>query len=72
MKLESLSLFYTSRDHAISECGSAARKAIAGAGRFDAIMAEHALAWKHVWRYFDVQMLPVDAPFKLNVRCFFG
>ncbi|MGE3977504.1 MAG: beta-phosphoglucomutase family hydrolase, partial [Nitrospira sp.] len=67
VKLEKLVSFYTSRDHAISECGSAARKAIADAGRFDAIMAEHALAWKHVWRYFDVHMLPADAPFKLNV-----
>ncbi|MBP6604114.1 MAG: beta-phosphoglucomutase family hydrolase [Nitrospira sp.] len=66
-RLEKLVSFYTSRDHAISECGLAARKAIAGAGRFDAIMAEHALAWKHVWRYFDVHMLPADAPFKLNV-----
>ena len=34
-------LFYTSRDQAISECGLAARKAIARAGRFDAVLAEH-------------------------------
>ena len=66
-RLEKLVSFYTSRDHAISECGLAACKAIAGAGRFETIMAEHALAWKHVWRYFDVHMLPADAPFKLNV-----
>ena len=44
----SLASLYTSRDHAISECGLAARKAIARAGRFDAVMADHVLAWKHL------------------------
>jgi len=67
VRLEKLVSVYTSRDHAISECGLAARKAIAGASRFDAIMAEHALTCKHGWRYFDVHMLPADASFKLNV-----
>ena len=56
--LEKLASFYTSRDQAISECGLAARKAIARAGRFDAVMAEHVLAWKHLWRRFDVHMQP--------------
>jgi len=67
VKLEKLVSFYTSRDHAISECRLAARKAIAGAGRFDAIMEKHALAWKQVWRRFDVHMQPAVASFKLNV-----
>jgi trehalose/maltose hydrolase-like predicted phosphorylase len=44
----------------------AARKAIAGAGRFDAVMAEHVLAWKHLWRRFDVHLQPAGAAFKLN------
>jgi trehalose/maltose hydrolase-like predicted phosphorylase len=65
--LEKLASFYTSRDHAISECGLAARKAIARAGRFDALMAEHVLAWKHLWRRFDVHMQPTEPGFKLNV-----
>jgi beta-phosphoglucomutase family hydrolase len=64
--LEELASFYTSRDQAISECGLAARKAIAGAGRFDAVMAEHVLAWKHLWRRFDVHLQPAGAAFKLN------
>ena len=65
--LEKLASFYTSRDHAISECGLEARKAIARAGRFDAVMADHVLAWKHLWRRFDVHIQPADPGFKLNV-----
>ena len=65
--LEKLASFYTSRDHAISECGLAAVKAITRAGRFDAIAADHALAWKHLWRRFDVHMQPVGPSFQLNV-----
>ena len=65
--LEKLASFYTSRDHAISECGLEARKAIARAGRFDAVMADHVLAWRHLWRRFDVQIKPADPGFKLNV-----
>ena len=65
--LEKLAAFYTSRDHAISECGLEASKAIARAGRFDAVMADHVLAWKHLWRRFDVRIQPADPGFKLNV-----
>jgi beta-phosphoglucomutase family hydrolase len=65
--LEKLASFYTSRDHAISECGLEARKAIVHAGRFDALMADHVLAWKHLWRRFDVHIQPADRGFKLHV-----
>jgi beta-phosphoglucomutase family hydrolase len=68
LMLEKLASFYTSRDHAISECGLQARKAIARAGRFDAVMADHVLAWKHLWRRFDVHIQPADPGFKMNVR----
>ncbi len=65
--LEKVASFYTSRDHAISECGLASRKAILRAGRFDALMAAHVFAWKHLWRRFDVHIQPADHGFKLNV-----
>jgi beta-phosphoglucomutase family hydrolase len=65
--LEKLTSLYTSRDQAISECVLEARKAIARAGRFDAVMADHVLSWKHLWRHFDVHILPADPGFKLNV-----
>jgi len=65
--LEKLAAFYTSRDHAISECGLAARKAIGRAGRFDVAMADHVLAWQQLWRRFEVHIQPADPGFKLNV-----
>ncbi|MGK2942582.1 MAG: beta-phosphoglucomutase family hydrolase [Immundisolibacter sp.] len=65
--LEKLGSFYTSRDHAISECGFEARKAIARVGRFDAVLADHALAWKHLWRRFDMHIQLADSDSGLNM-----
>ncbi len=65
--LEKLAFFYTSRDRAISECMLEARKAVARAGRFEAVMTDHVLAWRHLWRRFDVHIRPADPGFKLNV-----
>ncbi|MDH5207154.1 MAG: hypothetical protein OEW34_00845, partial [Burkholderiaceae bacterium] len=65
--LEKVASFHTSRDHAASECGLEARKAIARAGAFDTVMADHVLAWKHLWRRFDVHIELADPGFKLNV-----
>jgi trehalose/maltose hydrolase-like predicted phosphorylase/beta-phosphoglucomutase-like phosphatase (HAD superfamily) len=65
--LERLASLYTSRDHAISECALESRKAIARAGRFETLMADHVLAWKHLWRRFDVHIQPADPTVKLNV-----
>ena len=68
LAIEKLISIYTSRDHAISECGLAAREAIEGAGRFEDIMAEHVAAWKYLWRRFDVYMEPAGSEFRLNVQ----
>jgi beta-phosphoglucomutase family hydrolase len=65
--VEKLVALYTSRDHAISECGLEARKTMARAGRFNAVMADHRLAWKHVWRHFDVYLKPTASEFQLNI-----
>ncbi len=65
--VEKVASLYTSRDQAVSECGLAARRAIVRAGGFEELMAEHALAWKHLWRRFDVHLRPTGAGFKLNV-----
>jgi beta-phosphoglucomutase family hydrolase len=66
--VEKLASFYTSRDHAISECGLEACKAARRAGRFDAVMADHVLAWRHLWRRFDVQIRPAEPGFRLNIQ----
>ncbi len=65
--LEKIASLYTSRDKAISECGLAARTAIERAGRFDAVMDDHRLAWKHLWRRFDVHVQLADPAFGLNI-----
>ena len=65
--LEKLASFYTSRDPAVSECGLEARKAIARVGGFDVVMAGHVLAWKHLWRRFDLHIVPADHRFESNV-----
>jgi beta-phosphoglucomutase family hydrolase len=65
--LEKLASLYTSRDHAIADCGLAARKAVARAGRFDAAMAEHVMVWNQLWRRFDVHVEPTGTHFAFNV-----
>jgi beta-phosphoglucomutase family hydrolase len=67
LTLEKLASFYSSRDPAVSEPSVAAHKAIERTGRFDAAKAEHVLAWKHLWRRFDVHLQPSAEGFKLNV-----
>ena len=67
LKVEKLAALYTSRDQAISEPGVAARKAATRTGRFDAVKADHVLAWKDLWRRFDVRIHPADPGFKLNI-----
>ncbi|HEX6141187.1 MAG TPA: glycosyl hydrolase family 65 protein [Geminicoccaceae bacterium] len=47
--VEKVVALHTSRDVAISEAGLAARDAVAHAGRFGALLDEHALAWRHLW-----------------------
>ncbi len=68
LMLEKVVTFHTSRDHAISECGLASRKAARRAGRFEALLAEHVLAWQHLWRRFDVQIQPAEPGFSVDVQ----
>lgn len=65
--LEKLASLYTSRDHAISECGLEAKKAIARARSFDAELADHVHAWQHLWHQFEVHVEPVDHGLQVNV-----
>ncbi|HEX5764530.1 MAG TPA: beta-phosphoglucomutase family hydrolase [Woeseiaceae bacterium] len=65
--LEKVLAMYTSRDHAISEAGIAACKAIARAGSYDDLLRAHVLAWMHNWRRFDIHVRPSSARFNLNV-----
>ena len=54
--LEKTIALYSSRDRAISECGHAARSAVAAAGRFVELLESHASAWQSLWRRCDVEL----------------
>ena len=67
LSIEKIVALYTSRDPAISETRLAATKAISRAGTFDALADAHALAWKQLWRRYDIHLRPAGDGFPLNV-----
>src|SRR5690606_20982806 len=54
VRVEKVVALYTGRDRAISEPVTAAAEAIAEAGCFAELAAEHTLAWAHLWGRCDV------------------
>jgi alpha,alpha-trehalase len=48
--------FATSRDHGISEAGLEAGKWAARAPRFASLLQGHSLAWKQLWRRFNIDI----------------
>ena len=58
--IEKVVALYTSRDAAISECGLAARDAIARAPRFADLLAGSAVIWQQLWRRFDLELQLAD------------
>jgi len=54
VSIEKVAALYSSRDHAISECGLASREAVARAGRFAQLGASHVRRWTQLWRRFDI------------------
>jgi beta-phosphoglucomutase family hydrolase len=66
LRIEKLVFVYSSRDLAISEPRVAVSKALARATTFEDLRDAHKLAWKHLWRRFDVHLVPVGA-FRLNI-----
>lgn len=60
LRIEKIVALYSSRDAAISECGLAAREAVAHAGSFDALQRSQAVEWRHLWQRFDVGDVEID------------
>ena len=63
----------TSRDPAIAEPGLDATQTLREAGRFDDLLAAHALAWAHLWEACDVaieEKQPAATALKLRVYIF--
>jgi len=54
ISIEKVLALYSSRDHAISECGLEAQTAISRAARFSALLRSHSEAWNQLWQRFDM------------------
>ncbi|MBX9604679.1 MAG: HAD-IA family hydrolase [Gammaproteobacteria bacterium] len=59
--LEKIVALYTSRDRAIADSRTEARTMVTRAGTFDGLLASHALAWRHLWRRCDMDIVEVGA-----------
>jgi len=47
---------YTSKDKAISNCYLEARLDLEDIGRFENLLSDHKVTWKHLWTYFDIDL----------------
>ena len=45
---------YTSKDQAISNCYLEAKLALEDTRRFDNLLSNHKIVWKHLWEHFDI------------------
>ncbi len=73
IEVEKIVALHSSRDWAISEPGLAALRTLGQAGRFDALLAAHELAWKHLWQICDIELdgdAAPDTELKLRVHMF--
>jgi trehalose/maltose hydrolase-like predicted phosphorylase len=71
LTVEKVIALHTSRDHAISEAGLAARTAVEEAGGFADLLVGHVLAWDQLWRRFDLPLAGQrEAELALRVHIF--
>jgi alpha,alpha-trehalase len=66
--VEKIVALYSSRDHAISECGLEARQAIARAPAFSTLLSSHARVWQRLWRRFDLDLTVHDDTDDIGTR----
>jgi alpha,alpha-trehalase len=71
--VEKIVALHTSRDWAISEAGLEAKRTLGHAGGFDALLAAHETAWRHLWDDCDMELVgdaAEDTELKLRVHLF--
>jgi len=56
LEVEKIVALFSSRDRAISEAGHAARRTVARMPRFEALLADHRLAWRHLWEECGIEI----------------
>jgi len=54
--VEKVVTFHTSRDRASAAAGLEAKRSLSEAGRFDDLLAAHAMAWSHLWDECDIAL----------------
>jgi alpha,alpha-trehalase len=54
LTIEKVISLFTSRDHAICECGLETRKTVAEADSFAGLLESHEKEWKHLWEDFEI------------------
>ncbi|HEX9803862.1 MAG TPA: glycosyl hydrolase family 65 protein [Gammaproteobacteria bacterium] len=54
LRLEKCASLYSSRDRAITECGTDALTTLRRAGTFEELLASHSEQWAQLWRRFDI------------------
>ncbi|MBE0429327.1 MAG: glycoside hydrolase family 65 protein [Thermoleophilia bacterium] len=68
IRIEKIVAIYTSRDSAISDPETAARKAVRRAGSFDGLLRTHERKWRHLWNISDVSLRDGDIETQLILR----
>jgi alpha,alpha-trehalase len=66
--VEKIVALYTSRDNGISECGHEAKKAVFRAEEFAVLFEAHVLAWKDIWRHFDIEVELTDPKDSVRIQ----
>ena len=56
LNIEKSVSIYTSKDKAISNCYLEARLALEDIGRFENLLCDHRIVWKHLWKNFDIDI----------------
>ena len=56
LSIEKSVSIYASKDKAISNCYLDAKLALEDIGRFEHILSDHKVVWKHLWENFDIDL----------------
>jgi trehalose/maltose hydrolase-like predicted phosphorylase len=60
LTVEKIASLYTSRDRAIADPRTEALTSVSRAGRFSTLRESHGLAWEHLWRQCDFDIIRIE------------
>lgn len=68
LSIEKIASLYTSRDHGIADERTEALTSLARAGRFGTLLESHSLAWAHLWRQCDFDIIRIAGKPKHDIH----